>query len=341
MVQSSQPVSETHYEIVFRDGACVSVPVTEEKNTVRFTESGHVNFFQHLEEGGAPEGVANKEHELEKKKEQEDYEKQIGLLTYLGQGSKESTGETPWYEKPSLLKSLPQEQDRKQEQSKLSLDPLRAIQRYLGKDQIKRSDLSKAVVNVTTGNLNFPSQPITAVACVKQTDKTKLKRKEKKVKKHKYKRKKTATDSDGSGSPMPSRTKRKRRESDSSDADHQSSKKRRRAESRDTVTNHKPKKKKKKEKNFREEDDDSSSDSDTEKKRKLEALRIKRLQREKEERARTNKLLASIRGEADVEVAEVRDTTAPVIEQKYHSQYCPDLAKQNRPLDPSTKYWLQ
>ena len=76
--------TETRYEVVFKNGSCVSVPITEEKNLVQFTPSGHVNFFTHLEDGGQVEGVANKEHEMEKKKEQEDYEKQIGLLTYLG-----------------------------------------------------------------------------------------------------------------------------------------------------------------------------------------------------------------------------------------------------------------
>ena len=39
----------------------------------------------------------NKEHEAEKKKEQEDYEKKIGLLTYLGQSAVESQTDKPWY----------------------------------------------------------------------------------------------------------------------------------------------------------------------------------------------------------------------------------------------------
>ena len=53
--------------------------------------SGHVNFFQNLEEGEKlAEG--NKEHEEEKKKEQEEYEKKVGYLTYLGQDTEELTG---------------------------------------------------------------------------------------------------------------------------------------------------------------------------------------------------------------------------------------------------------
>ena len=41
---------------------------------------------------------ANKEHEAEKKQEQEAYEKKIGLLTYLGQSSVESQTSKPWYQ---------------------------------------------------------------------------------------------------------------------------------------------------------------------------------------------------------------------------------------------------
>ena len=43
---------------------------------------GHVNFFAELEAGEASGSTAgNKEHEAEKKKEQEEYEKKMGILT--------------------------------------------------------------------------------------------------------------------------------------------------------------------------------------------------------------------------------------------------------------------
>ena len=55
----------------------------------------HVNLFEDLESGETT-ASANKDHEAEKTKEKEDYEKKIGLLTYLGQDSQELTGERSW-----------------------------------------------------------------------------------------------------------------------------------------------------------------------------------------------------------------------------------------------------
>jgi hypothetical protein len=63
---------------------------------VTTTELKHVNFFEDLESGETTAAV-NKEHEAEKKREQEEYEKKVGYLTYLGQDSQELTGEKTWY----------------------------------------------------------------------------------------------------------------------------------------------------------------------------------------------------------------------------------------------------
>merc|ERR1712071_727437 len=263
------PTTETRYELVFKDGACVSIPVTEVKNTVQFSASGHVNFFENLEEGKQIEGTKNKDHENENKAEQEEYEKKIGLLTYLGQGSKESTGESAWYEKPSLLRSLQQEEvktiDLKSEKAKELLDPLRVVKRYLG-----TTDKFKPSSEKTRSDLRFPKK-----LSIEQP-------KSKKSKKLK-KRKKT---------------------------------------------------KKKK-------DEDSSDSSEDNKRIKLAILRAKRLEREKEGRVKTNKLLATIHGEPHQKSSVTQEPLPkPKPERKYHSQYNPDLARQNQPLDSSTKYWL-
>ncbi|XP_046631596.1 leukocyte receptor cluster member 1-like [Daphnia pulicaria] len=315
--------TETRYEIVIRNGACVSVPITEEKNLVQFTPSGHVNFFANLEEGKQVEGVANKEHELEKKKEQEDYEKQIGLLTYLGQGSRESTGESAWYEKPSLLKTLKNQTQEdinyKAERAKDMFDPLRVIRHYIGKPEIPKKDQTKKKSELP--DLRFPAAKPEAISSSREKRHKKKKRKsekeEKKSKKHKKDKRRSTDDSQAS--------KKKRRKISNSSSEDSTS-----------------------------ESSNLSEDSDAEKEKRLAILRAKRLQREKAERAKANKLLATVNGtiaatskekqlsrsSTDDSDSDERKVKAKP-KQKYHSQYNPDVAKQNQPLDSATKYWLQ
>ncbi|GLH13781.1 Leukocyte receptor cluster member 1 [Gryllus bimaculatus] len=74
----------------------------------------------------------------------------------------------------------------------------------------------------------------------------------------------------------------------------------------------------------------TNSESDNEEvkiqsRKSLELLRAERLKREKEERERTERLLARLQGK---EVKEEKKE-APVVLQKYNSQYNPELAKQN------------
>jgi len=56
----------------------------------------HVNLFEDLE-AGETTAATNKDNEAEKKKEIEEYEKKVGILTYLGQDSQELTGERSWW----------------------------------------------------------------------------------------------------------------------------------------------------------------------------------------------------------------------------------------------------
>lgn len=279
-----------------------------------------MNFFANLEEGKQAEGVANKEHELEKKKEQEDYEKQIGLLTYLGQGSRESTGESAWYEKPSLLKTLKNQTREdisyKDERAKDMFDPLRVIRHYIGKPEtIKPKQSNK----IALPDLRFPAAKPESVSSRPEKRHKKKKRKSEKDEKKTKKNKKD---------------KSKRR---SSEEDQPRRKRRKTSEKADDVSTS---------------NSSDFSDSDAEKKQRLAVLRAKRLQREKTERSKANKLLATVNGVVAASSKEKSNQLSTDSEsderpvkvkpkQKYHSQYNPDMARQNQPLDSGTKYWLQ
>ncbi|XP_069804689.1 leukocyte receptor cluster member 1 [Dendropsophus ebraccatus] len=94
-------------------------------------ESGHINFFDDVEEGkGTTRG--NEEYEEEKRKEKERQEKALGILTYLGQSAAEAQTNRPWYQE---VPARHQEKDKsaKDEKLKRTLDPLNEMEKYIHK----------------------------------------------------------------------------------------------------------------------------------------------------------------------------------------------------------------
>ncbi|GFT65077.1 leukocyte receptor cluster member 1 [Nephila pilipes] len=103
----------------------------------------HLNFFHDIELSGGFNGGSNKEHEEEEKAIKEKYEKNIGLLTYLGQSELETKGETPWYLKGSLknISAASEEADETPNQKyKSKIDPLNEVKKYLTLKQKKYSE---------------------------------------------------------------------------------------------------------------------------------------------------------------------------------------------------------
>lgn len=110
------------------------------------TPTGHINFFQEVEEGTAEYKKANKEHDKEKKEEQEKYEKQIGYLTYLGQDTNEALGKKNWYDVAPDRSST--EKGEVNMKSKKLEDPLNVIKKYTNMPQKGEKDAVKAVGNI-------------------------------------------------------------------------------------------------------------------------------------------------------------------------------------------------
>ncbi|XP_076304193.1 leukocyte receptor cluster member 1 homolog isoform X3 [Tachypleus tridentatus] len=136
----------------------------------------HVNFFKEIEDGEY-RGGTNKDHEDEKKKKEEDFEKRIGLLNYLQDSV---SGQNLWYlESPGERIRKKDSQsvrnvDEKEKQTSVSpADPLTDVQQYLKQKHLKEKTkkMSRKCLFLDGTLLYLSSRAVTQVE--RNTGKTK------------------------------------------------------------------------------------------------------------------------------------------------------------------------
>merc|ERR1719494_1095279 len=124
-----------------KNTASIKPTSSEQKDICLYQESGHFNLFALEEQEGESSGKKdNKEYIAEKKAEKEDYEKKIGLLTYLGQSAVESKECMPWYlERRKEVKEKEDAktkniiEDQRDKSRKDRLDPIQIVEKNLKK----------------------------------------------------------------------------------------------------------------------------------------------------------------------------------------------------------------
>ncbi|XP_058792952.1 leukocyte receptor cluster member 1 homolog [Phymastichus coffea] len=242
-------------------------------NASTSTNSKHINFFEELEQGSIDYTKSNKDYEKEKKEEQEKYEKQIGLLTYLGQGCKEDVSKRWYNELPKRIDDTESNIEFKPNKKSVE-DPMQDIKRYLKMMSTQKSS-NKPVVKCENKKSSFNSNI-----------------KDNYSKSNKQKRESTL-------------------ENESSEDEYRSKKKHKKHKKHKKLKNHKKSKDK--------EPSQSKSYLD------IEKLRAERLEREKQERLKTQALLAELRNKGDLEA----NGSKSQFKQKYNSQFFPELARQN------------
>jgi len=289
--------------------------------------SGHINFFQEVE-AGEDKVTTNVEHEEEKKKEQEAYEKSVGYLVKLGQDTEETTGEVPWWKRggsaserlceptQSLLKAVNGPLSAIRAKQTDFLDPLNSVRKYLGCEGVRLTMRSHQKV------LEEKERKAVEFGEVEE-EKIGKKRKRSRSRSRETKKRKRSRSRSGD----------KKKKSKS-----KSEKRSRRSRSRDS--SHKKRRKEKKRRQRSSSSSSSSDEEDAEKKalakRNLEKMRRERLERERAERQKADRLVF---GECEEDKKKKKEEVKEQ-KQKYSSQFNPALAKQNK-LDPKRKYWLE
>ncbi|UJR21193.1 hypothetical protein I4U23_024291 [Adineta vaga] len=142
----------------------------------------HVNLFQLEEQGLKTTDATNAEHEKEKKAETEEFEKKIGLLTYLGGSIVESKGNVPWYlersgNKPTDTKEV--SRTDREERDRLRIhkqDPLNHMSKYVDDLKRKRDDETKSSSTTSTKKSTSFSTSTSSTSRIEQLRAERLKR---------------------------------------------------------------------------------------------------------------------------------------------------------------------
>lgn len=294
--------------------------IADEDKPIAYPPHEHVNLFRDVEEGTDGFKKTNEDREKEDKETREKYEKSIGYLTYLGQ----DTQVTSWYQGKRIrdeidtinaCKEVVGDDEESQLKDKLRHDPLTLIQTAVGVQKT-----SKEITSQTT-SVDY---------CISKQNSKESEKKQRRVDR---KNKEDSKDSEKRKRSVDRKERgKKRKRNDSCSASSGSSSysyKRRKSHHKKHKHKNSSKRQKRREQKLIKSSSESDSDEE-EKKKQLLKLREERLKREREEKARAEKLLAKLRGEKIPDETAGEEKGENRRRQKYNSQYNPDIAKQNK-----------
>eukprot|EP00057_Strongylocentrotus_purpuratus_P019662 XP_011674136.1 PREDICTED: leukocyte receptor cluster member 1 [Strongylocentrotus purpuratus] len=325
----------------------------------------HINFFSEIE-AGSNTNTSNKDHEAEKKQEQDAYEKKIGLLVGLGQSAIETQPVKPWYQQNREEKDKKiveaTSTDTHEMKRKASMDPMNAMLRYLGKKPKSVTETKTTIQQNSSiekecqpkGGLPGTTSLMKMFSKYKNKSKEEengkettshKKHKEKKRKKH-HRLKESRRDSRKHSHKKSSSKHRKhsRHHSDSTSSEGEDARREARLSRRRKKSQKSDRKHKRKSSRSDSNSDSQSSSSNASEEmdnQKLQVsakpaptidqLRAERIRREAAERTKTERFLA---GKPLIEQPAPSLVITDKLDGKYNSQFNPHLARKRQPKEP-------